>query len=154
MKNIYVKMILVLGSSLLLSCNDKILDLKNPNSLTPEVYYKTPAQLDQAVAAVYAAVRGDDLLALDYFFLNEFQSDDAVSGGDQCPGYQADIVAGNFNASNDEIFHVWRGWYAVIMRANAVIEKAPQVENIDESLRKERVAEVKVFAGAISNKRR
>jgi hypothetical protein len=145
MKNKYIIMVLLIGSAILWSCNDDILDLTNPNSLTPEVYYKTPAQLDQAVAAVYSAVRGDDLLALDYFFLSEFQSDDAVSGGDQCPGYQADIVSGKFNSSNDEIFHVWRGWYAVIMRANAVIEKAPQVEKIDEALRKERVAEAKVL---------
>jgi len=145
MKNKYLIMVLLLGSTFLWSCNEKILDLTNPNSLTPEVYYKTPGQLDQAVAAVYSAVRGDDLLALDYFFLSEFQSDDAVSGGDQCPGFQADIVTGRYNASNDEIFHVWRGWYAVIMRANAVIEKAPQVEGMDEALRKERVAEVKVL---------
>ena len=145
MKNKYLLMLLLFGSSLLWSCNDNILELTNPNSLTPEVYYKTPGQLDQAVAAVYSAVRGNDLLSLEYFFLNEFQSDDAVSGGDQCPGFQAALVAGNFNSSNDAIFQVWRGWYAVIMRANAVIEKAPNVEGIDEVLRKERVAEVKVL---------
>ena len=103
----------------------------------------SPAQLDAAVSAVYSAAKGGNLLSLSYFWLNEYQSDDCTLGGGQTEVHYVTILNGTYDATNDVMGGVWNGWYRMIHRANVVIEKAPGVQKIDETIRKQRVAEAK-----------
>lgn len=131
------------GAALLWSCNDNILDKENPSAMTSDAYYKTPAHLDAAVTAIYSQAKGANLLSLDYYWFNEFQSDDCALGGGQCPVNRANLLTGSFDATNDVLGNVWKGWYRMIHRANIVIAKAPEIKSIDENIRKQRIAEAK-----------
>jgi len=143
MKNKYLIAGLLMGLISLSSCDKSILDLENPNSNTSDSYYKIPAHLDAAVAAVYSEAKGANLLTLNYFWLNEFQTDDCYLGGGQTEVHYVNLLMGTYDATNSVLTAVWKGWYRLIHRANVVIAKAPDVQNIDEKIRKQRVAEAK-----------
>lgn len=143
MKVIYKILALYVCTLLMPACDDSVLDQENPAALTLETYYKTPAHLDAAVSAIYSQAKGQYLLSLGYFWLNEYQSDDAAIGGGQTEVHYVNLINGSFDATNSVIRDVWRGWYRLIHRANTVIVKAPEIKTINENLRKHRIAEAK-----------
>jgi tetratricopeptide (TPR) repeat protein len=145
MKTKYILLGLIISSMFLSSCDDKMLDLQNPGANTSDSYYKNPAQFDAAVISVYSIAKGQGLLSLHYFWLNEFLTDDCSLGGGQCPVNFVNIIDGTYDYSTESITSVWNGWYRMIHRANVVIAKAPGVQGIDETVRKTRIAEVKFF---------
>ena len=53
---------------LLNCCNVDKLELTNPNQLTTETYFKTEAQVQMAVNAVYAGLQTHGLYQYDLFF--------------------------------------------------------------------------------------
>jgi tetratricopeptide (TPR) repeat protein len=119
-----------------LSCNDNVLDKKNPNEFTPDSFYKNGAQIVAAVNSIYSSLQSLDLFCREYFFLHDLRSDDVGSGGGQLETHRAQLLNGTHDPSNGVLTQVWRGWYRLIHQANQVIENAPNAsENVTEELK-------------------
>jgi len=126
-----------------LSCDQKSLDKKNPNQLTPDSYFSTAAELARAVNSVYAMIQSNSLVAREYFFLHDLRSDDVASGGGQLETPRNQILIGAQNPANPVINEVWNGLYRAILRANTVINNAPRASDANSDLAKRVVGEAK-----------
>jgi len=148
MKNKYLLIAAFMGISFLWSCKEDTLDLVNPNALTTDLYYTNLAQLQAGANSMYTQARGLGLVALNYFWLDELTSDDAASGGGQCPIDYVKILNNSQDASNPIIGQVWECWYRLIHRANVVIQKAPGIKLNPQNLESEELTRKNIVGQA------
>jgi starch-binding outer membrane protein, SusD/RagB family len=139
--NIKIFSFLVLVS-FLTSC-DFDLDKVNPNSITVENFYQTENDLTSAVNATYAVLQDQTLVSREWFFVNDLRSDDMATGGGQLETPRYQLLIGTNDPANFVASSVWTGCFAVIHRANVVIEKAAGVTMTDEGKRTQLVSEAK-----------
>jgi starch-binding outer membrane protein, SusD/RagB family len=142
MKNISIKIVFL---GILLSC-DRNLDKINPNSLTPESFYKNSKELVNASNAVYAVLQSEQLISREYFYVHDLRSGDLASGGGQLEAPRAQLLQGTNDAANAVANRLWSGLFQMIHRANALIEKAPNASlptQADKDLAARAVAESK-----------
>lgn len=122
----------------------KFLEQPVTGILSEDEFYKTDADAMQATTGVY------DMMQTDYntvwgslYMVKLMMSDESNAGGsgpgDQ-PGYQ-DLDQFKHDSQNDEVYWTWRMCYYTIYRANKVIAKVTQ----DNDLRKRLVAEAKAL---------
>ena len=144
MKNYLIKTLIVcLAVSSLGSCK-KFLDQPVAGAFDELSFYKTDEDATQAVSATY------EMMQAHYnnnwgsiYMVKMLLSDESNAGGSDAgdqPGYQT-IDNYNFDATNDKIRDAWRMSYFTIYRANKVINRTEQVND----LRKRLVAEAKVL---------
>lgn len=147
MKKIHIKvfLLLILTSSLV-SC-DFNLDKVNPNSVTIENFYQNEGDLTSAVNSVYAVLQDQRLVSREWFFVHDLRGDDMATGGGQLETPRYQLLIGTNDPANSVASDVWSGCYAVIHRANVVIEKAPGVASIDDAKRGQLVGEAKFLRG-------
>jgi len=100
------------------SCNVDKLELTNPNELTPDNFFKTEAEVQQAVNAVYANLQTDGLYQRTLFYSMDFMAFEQLNTSD--PIYHV-FLEYTFDASNIFIAEYWKRCYAGINRANFVI---------------------------------
>lgn len=144
MRNTYLKStILALAVLISISGCKKFLDQPVPGKLSEEEFYKTDEDANLAIIAVY------DILQSDYWnggwnsmlMLKVMPSDESNAGGandgDQ-PGYQ-DLDKYRATSMNDKVSMAWQKCYVGIYRANKIINKIQQ----ENDLRKRIVAEAK-----------
>lgn len=130
-------------TTMLVSCDEDLLEQKNPNQVTVEDYYKTPAQLTEATNGVYSELLGNNLWGRMLQYFEDCRADEHAAGGGQIEGNNRQLLDGTYDNSNGTINPVWRGLYRVIHRANGVIQYGPEIKNIDPVLLKQRVGEAK-----------
>lgn len=106
------------------SCNEKSLDQLNPNAVTTDSYYVTDGQIQSAVNGVYAALQSTNLVAREWFFIEDLRSDDMAAGGGQLETPRNQLLTGSYDTGNAVVGSVWTGAYRVIHRANVVVDKA------------------------------
>lgn len=101
------------------SCDDH-LDTKNLYSVSSDNYYKTPEQINEAMAGVYNALYAPDAVS-DEHLIAELLSDVVFSGGGS-----DDIAANNIATFIDPLEDTHKGlWlqtYRGVARANAILE--------------------------------
>ena len=122
----------------------KFLDNDVPGAFPEDEFYRTDADVSQAVIGVY------DMMQAHYnsnwasiFMVKSLLSDESNAGGNDAgdqPGYQT-LDNYNFDATNDKVRDVWRMCYFAIYRANKVINKT----EANNPLRKRLVAEAKTL---------
>ena len=137
---------LVVGAMLaftsIIAC-DKKLDVLDPNNPTTESYFKTAAELENGVNAIYSSLRSAQLVGREWFFLHDMRGGETGSGGAQLEAPRAELLKQNSPApSNSVMTDVWRGAYRMINRANLIFEKAPGVTD-NAALRDRLVGEAK-----------
>lgn len=143
MKKLYIKIFsLLILVSFLTSC-DFNLDKENPNSLVVENFYQTESDLTSAVNATYAVLQDQTLVSREWFFVHDLRGDDMATGGGQLETPRYQLLIGTNDPANAVASSVWTGSFAVIHRANVVIEKASGVTMTDETLRSRLVGEAK-----------
>ena len=105
--------------------------------------YKTADDAENGLKAVYSGFKTDqsELFMLDIFVNGDARSDDSYAGADNPANFQIDefkVVSTNANVSRD-----WAYYYALIARANNVINNVPLVTDpaLSESRRKEMIGE-------------
>jgi starch-binding outer membrane protein, SusD/RagB family len=125
-----------------MACN-KDLNVTDQNNPTPESYFKTAAQLQNGVNAVYSTLRSGELVGREWFFTHDMRGSECASGGAQLEAPRAELLTQpSPNPGNAVMNNVWVGDYQMINRANLVISKAPDVtDNI--ALRDRVVGEAK-----------
>ena len=130
-----LKILFVFASIILLlllnSCDVDKLELVNPNELTPETYFKTEAQVQQAVNAVYANLQTDGLYQRTLFYTMDFMALEQLYTVD--PIYHQ-FLQYTFDANNYFICEYWKRCYAGINRANFVINNEEAINKIPEGL--------------------
>jgi hypothetical protein len=122
------------------SC-DKYLEEKLVSDVAASSYYTNAAGLEDAVDASYSFMK--------YVWTNErsfsltiFGTDAHSNGADG--GYKSFNYYDNGLASNIDILQqVWDNLYRGINQANAVVDRAPDIADMDATVKKTRVAEVK-----------
>jgi hypothetical protein len=123
-------------------CNKK-LDVTDENNPTIESYFKTAAELQNGVNAVYSSLRSAQLVGREWFFTHDMRGGECASGGAQLEAPRANLLTQpSPNPSNSVMSDVWTGSYRMINRANLVVDKAGAVtDNI--ALRDRVVGEAK-----------
>jgi len=126
---------------------DKKLDVLDPNSPTTESYFKTAAELENGVNAIYSSLRSAQLIGREWFFLHDMRGGETWAGGAQLEAPRAELLKQPSPApSNSVMTDVWRGAYRMINRANLIFEKAPGVTD-NTALRDRLVGEAKFLRG-------
>lgn len=96
------------------------------NTDADSVLYKSAAELEAALAGVYADFK-NEYYQLDYFVNGDAQSDDAYAGGDNPANFQIDDL--KLDATNTNVSRDWAYLYSTIGKANAVINNAGAVND-------------------------
>lgn len=132
----------MLVSGFTIACNKKlnVLDENNP---TTESYFKTAAELQNGVNAIYSTLRSAELVGREWFFTHDMRSGECTPGGAQLEAPRAELLKQPSPApSNAVMSNVWTGTYQMINRANLVLSKAPGVTD-NTALRDRLVGEAK-----------
>ncbi|MBD1362703.1 RagB/SusD family nutrient uptake outer membrane protein [Mucilaginibacter sp. ZT4R22] len=125
MKKKYILlMLLVVITS---SCKKDFINLVPQDSLSPETFFQTDDQLEQAVAAAYVPLR--DLLINDYH-TSEMRSDNThyipnPNNRGTATVYRENVSDWNNDANNDYVNAVYYHCYTGISRSNIVIGRIP-----------------------------
>jgi hypothetical protein len=122
-KYIVLTLLVILASA----CKKSYIDLVPQDSLSPETFFQTDDQLEQAVAAAYVPLR--DLLINDYH-TSEMRSDNThyipnPNNRGTATVYRENVSDWNNDANNDYVNAVYYHCYTGISRANIVIGRTP-----------------------------
>lgn len=119
-------MIFFLASLVLVSC-DKKLDLFNPNYPTTETFWKTAAQADAGIIAVYNALALEGTYTRSFPGLSDSRGDD-VQGNSPWSDLE---LTGRFTIPSNSapVEWIWRDHYLVVSRANQVLKQVPEISD-------------------------
>jgi starch-binding outer membrane protein, SusD/RagB family len=139
----YIGLFAVIAAAVtIIACNRK-LDVLDQNNPTTESYFKTAAELQNGVNAIYSSLRSGQLIGREWFFLHDMRGGECASGGAQLEAPRAELLSQPSPApSNSVMTSVWTGSYQMINRANLVISKAPTITD-NTSLRDRLVGEAR-----------
>jgi hypothetical protein len=112
--------IILIAFSLLMQSCDKFLEENPQSQITPDNFYKTPTDAITAVNAVYVAALKNEVISVEYLWLNEMAADDAFYTGTAVVDRDAMNLL-SFNDKNSYILAVWANRYRAINRANEVL---------------------------------
>lgn len=142
MKKIFLAIALV---SLLASCSDDYLDIKEEGEVEAVDFFKTQDDAIKATSAIYSFLRSWENSAFPYQFVFGVPADDVEKGSN--PGDASFIsVYDNFThtVSDDGVRGYWIGQWQAINRTNQVISNVPAIE-MDANLKNRLVAEAKML---------
>jgi hypothetical protein len=147
MKKILLLTIAVI--TIVTSCNDDLLNTKNPNQITNDAFYTSLDQIGTSVNAIYAVLQGNRLVGREYFFINDLRSDDMKAGGGQLEVPRAQLLNGSHTYTNAVMTDVWKGLFTMVHRANIVITAgaALHVSPGDQPLLDRYIAEARFLRG-------
>jgi len=114
------------------ACSDKDLELVDPGSLSPETFFKTQAQVQSSVNAVYANLQTIGLFTRAYFFMHDLMGNDAAGN----PQLEADKVQYrnfSFDANHGNIGDYWESCYRGINKANFVIGNSDAINALSDA---------------------
>jgi starch-binding outer membrane protein, SusD/RagB family len=111
-------------------CDVDKLKLVNPNVLTPETFFKTENQVQQAVNAVYANLQTDGLYQRTLYYTMDFM---AIEQSNTVDPYYHIFLEYTFDANTKFIEDYWKRCYAGIDRANFVINNEEAINKIREA---------------------
>ena len=121
MKNIAAKfLLLALALTTLSSCKKSFLELSSPTNLAPEVALKTEADLLVALRGAYAGLRATAMYGRSMMVIGDMMADNT---------YQSVLNTNRYTLFNNYLYNVgdgdvsalWSTAYAVILRANNII---------------------------------
>ena len=130
----------ILAIAAISSC-DKYLDEENIANVSAGGYYTTSAGLEDAVRATYGIMKefyGPEM----GWSMNVFGTDTYTEGADGSHKYLNRYDAGH-NSAARYMRDTWRIFYTQINQANAVINRAESIENMDAATKNSRIAEAR-----------
>lgn len=127
----------LLSLGLLTGCGEKFLDEAPADQITDANFYQNQQDAIQAVTAAYSELtkEGQYNLALWAF---DIMADISVSGGDD--GNDAieykQLEAFSIPTTNTVVTRLWGGSFIGLQRANIVLQKVPNIPNMDPAIQK------------------
>lgn len=131
MKKIKYIVAAMFGILALNSCDTADLELTNPNTLSPETFFKTAAQVESSVNAAYANLQTRGLYARNFAFAMDLMGQDAA-GNPQLEGNKKPFQDFSFNAGNDIIQYYWESCFLGISRANFVLDNEAKINTLPD----------------------
>lgn len=129
--------------SLLVSCNEEVLELTNPNGITTDTYWTNENDVNQAFAATYGLLKNVDggYWGVRGIEVTNGRGDDFYIRNDVSYLFQLSTFTNT--ADNAATTNIWNIAYRGIFRANQIIEKVPSVPGLDDEMRARYIAEAK-----------
>ena len=124
MKNI-IKLILVLGIAT--SCNKQLIE--RPKSIAENNFYNTSSEVEAALGAIYAPLRGSDCLGAVYESIQESSSDWFIGRASFAPTSEFQGLDGT---GITRVGSIWNEFYLSIRNANLVIARVPQATELND----------------------
>lgn len=127
------------------SCSD-YLDTPSQSSLTTENFYKSPADMDQALTGIYSCLKP---VSKYYFVMSELRSDNMFEIKEAKIYDEADCA--QFNASsllnNSLVASCWKDYYKLIAAANVYLDRIDNVSFETQSMKTEYIAQARFLRG-------
>jgi hypothetical protein len=142
MKKIFLSIALF---SLVVSCKDDYLDIKQEGVNDASSFFKTQDDALQATSAIYSFLRSWENSAFPYQFVFGVPADDVLKGSN--PGDSSFInVYDNFTytVSDEGVRGYWIGQWQAVNRTNQVITNVPGIQ-MDTTLKNRLIAEAKML---------
>src|SRR5690606_17779712 len=133
MKKIKLLLAFVFSTMLIQSCSENDLELTNQEQLSPETYFKTEAQVESAVNAVYANLQTLGLYTRHMYFMMDNMSHENMIAI-HLEADKKEYYNFSFTATHGAIGEYWNSCFRGINKANFVIENADAINAIPESL--------------------
>lgn len=135
-----------------MSCkkSDEFLTQINPNSVTPDSYWKTESDVDKWLISAYSSLMfGEGASAGNFtrFFAwaSVYRSDEYDTHFSNAWGQaNADFT---LDATNQVVMVLWHSFYTTIYRANEAIEHIPLMTNLTDQKRDELLGEAEFLRG-------
>lgn len=115
------------------ACSDEDLELVNPNGLSPETFFKTEAQVQSSVNAVYANLQTGGLYSRHMFFSQDNMSHEN-SGNPQLEADKKQYIDFSFDSSHGPIADYWESCFRGINKANFVIGNEESINAIENGV--------------------
>lgn len=125
-----------------MSCSDDFITLNPPSELNSDGFYKTEADMNQAVLSAYGKLR--DLYNARYIRLGEIRSDNTTFSwlaGNPASEKGIDEFASPLLPENSYTTDTWNNSYNLILRCNLVIGRIDDITFSDEKLKAQYKAE-------------
>lgn len=142
------KIILFLAITLVAtSCSKDFLNETNPNSLASDTFWKTPGDVDKALAGVYSQLQSNDFYngnssgqnagayRLDFISDNGYCNYNFING--------ASIARGDHSPTDGLVIGFWTACYKMIQRSNDFLANVDRVKAISEVNRTTMKSEVR-----------
>lgn len=136
MKFRYIKTVLfTFAAFTLVNCSDDILDKTQPDTINTGNYPSNAEELVSLVNGAYQPLQWPKLYNMRMWTSDIFAGNSEVGAGGGEDGIET-IQLSNFtaNSANAGVLDIWRGPWPGILRANIVLNVAPNL-NIDETIR-------------------
>jgi hypothetical protein len=128
-------------------CSDKNLELTNPNKITTETFWRNEADVQSAFAATYALFKNVDggYWGVRGVELSNGRGDDFFIRNDVSYLYQLSTFTNTpDNAAANNVFNIS---YRAIFRANQILANIDKVSGLDDTKKKQYIAEAKFLRG-------
>lgn len=139
----YFNYIICMLTMILVSCNKSLLDINNENTISTGNFWKTEADAESGVIAVYNMFYRQGTWTRNIYTQMQGMADDGVSlaGWTELSEYAKFIFTNyNFGEVNTKI---WREHYVAVFRANQVLDNIDKIEFNDNNHKQDLVGQVK-----------
>ena len=143
MKKINISFLFLLGVLLFTSCGEKYLDLAPQSEIGANGFYRTTAEVEAGVIAIYDGLQN---IPLREFAVTEMRTDNSRTKSSEGEWKQFQVM--DIATTNSVVKSYWAANYNVIFRANTVLANLDAVTDADKKSRFE--AEAK-FARALGH---
>ena len=129
----YFNYIICMLTMILVSCNKSLLDINNENTISTGNFWKTEADAESGVIAVYNMFYRQGTWTRNIYTQMQGMADDGVSlaGWTELSEYAKFIFTNyNFGEVNTKI---WREHYVAVFRANQVLDNIDKIEFNDNN---------------------
>jgi len=134
LKTYFIPALFFSATVIFFSCNPNKLELTNPNQLSPDTYFTTPAQVQSAVNAVYGEMQTHGMYNRGMWYGNENMGHENTCNSQQ-EADKRQWLNFTHDATHPLITSYWASCYGGINRANFVITNEEKIKaNIPTSL--------------------
>jgi hypothetical protein len=133
MKKIKYIVLVLSGIFAINSCDTKDLELTNPNTLSPETFFKTEAQVQSSINAAYANLQTRGLYARHIFFALDNMAQEN-KGNPQLEGNKTPFLNFSFDSSSDIIQFYWETCFLGISKANFVLDNEAKIQALPNTV--------------------
>jgi hypothetical protein len=131
--SIYNLLVVAVVITTFASCKKSFLELKPPTSLTPESALSTEAGMQVAVRGMYAGLRNVDVFGRTLPIIGDVMADNAYQSAQNTNRYTFFNNVNGLTVLDGNVRDIWTNIYAVILRANNIINAdIPSTPNVNQ----------------------
>lgn len=123
-------------------CAKDMLNVTDPANFTPQVFYKTQADMDAAVVGAYSKLR--DMYNGAFYYWGEIRSDNTGFFNPTVDRNSVNLIV-PVRENYNEVENFWNNLYLAIIAANTVLENADGATYTSEDVKKQHIGEAKLI---------